>query len=148
MEKKQQTPRNYWRKHSKEYGHIIVRLGRTLKVEFTEFAEVEGHDDSLPYNAQVWINDCPCGIAFNDGWGGESEFRSNGNYDNLVEAVKEEALKYRAFFDIPDGAKNFQLTLPLLFDLMAYWCCTCSKGRQRTFWYNNTTMKLRKTDVR
>ena len=135
-------------KINKNYAHIIVKVGRSFKVEFGNFSEQVGHDDSLPYGAEVWINDCPCGTAFNDGWGGESVFNSNGHYDNLVEALGEEVLKYRAFFDIPDGAKNFQLTLPLLFDLMAYWCCVCGKGRQRTFWYNNTTMKLRKTDVR
>lgn len=146
MNKKQQTPRNYWRKHSNEYGHIIVRLGRALKVEFTEFAEVEGHDDSIPYNAQVWINDCPCGVAFNDGWGGESEFKSNGNYDNLVEAVKEEALKYRAFWEDDSKGWNAQLTFPLLLDLLACWTWR-SQGSQRTYWYN-TTMKLRKKDLR
>lgn len=38
------------------------------------FRRVSGHDDSLPYTATIYVNGKRTFKAFNDGWGGETNF--------------------------------------------------------------------------
>lgn len=40
------------------------------------FHRVNGHDDSLPYTATIYVNGKRTFNAFNDGWGGETNFQT------------------------------------------------------------------------
>ena len=58
---------------------IICRIGDHIELQLDNVREVFGHDDSLPFNAEVYIHNpewCNrptfVGHAWNDGWGGES----------------------------------------------------------------------------
>lgn len=44
-------------------------------VELRSFIETVGHDDSLPYQAKVFVDGKEVAVAYNDGWGGETNVR-------------------------------------------------------------------------
>ncbi len=80
---------------------IMCELGNGNYLGLADIRENLGHDDSLPYQANIFIMDkdnCPKGsMAFkriasiwNDGWGGESNIISAGLKDS------EKYLKYAA----------------------------------------------------
>lgn len=53
----------------------VIECGRdryTLK----ECRKIEGHDDTLPYNAKLCLNGKPVCICHNDGWGGVTEIKA------------------------------------------------------------------------
>lgn len=51
------------------------------KVEIRSYKEVAGHDDSVPYQAKVFVDGKEVAVAYNDGWGGQTN----------VSATKESA---------------------------------------------------------
>ena len=54
------------------------------------FKEIAGHDDSLPYQAKIYMNGKCIGTASNDGWGGPTNiYTSNANeLERLGQAEK------------------------------------------------------------
>lgn len=73
--------------HSEDFGvEVIVANGNAYTL--TSFTELVGHDDSLPYQAELRINGCPLGICFNDGWGGMTEITAKSPI--LVKRLNDE----------------------------------------------------------
>ena len=61
---------------------IVCVLSDTLRVGLKDIRENHGHDDSIPFQAEVYIQEGPQGSDYrhvasvwNDGWGGDSEMR-------------------------------------------------------------------------
>lgn len=42
-----------------------------MKIELKKFKTVKGHDDTLPYEAEIWADGKLVGYTSNDGWGGD-----------------------------------------------------------------------------
>lgn len=71
------------------------------KVELRSFIETMGHDDSLPYQAKIFVDDKQVAIAYNDGWGGETN----------VQTTKEQA--YPVMNEIEKYIRNNKEQFPL-----------------------------------
>lgn len=60
--------------------------------ELRGYKKVIGHDDSLPFNASLYINNKKVATCYNDGWGGEAVVevieKYRGLYDRAIEALK------------------------------------------------------------
>ena len=112
---------------------IACKLTETLFVGLSEVRENIGHDDSLPYQAIVFIgekansaqreiNFKKIGIVCNSGWGGNSEIRAvddgDGREKNIshFERIKTECSKHKAYYM---GEPFTEYSIGLLFDLMA-----------------------------
>lgn len=63
---------------------IRCHIGDSLILELRNVREVYGHDDSLPFNADLYVENREWGIkdfnlvgrAWNDGWGGDTVIES------------------------------------------------------------------------
>lgn len=122
---------------SKFISSSAMKLGNTI-IELRNIKEQVGHDDSIPYSADVYFNNEPLGTIYNDGWGGQSIFKIHPKsleiikenvdeivtkystrygrviltYDNLEEVCDEIASFY---FSIKDIVKSKQRTKLLYF---------------------------------
>lgn len=69
---------------------MVCRLTDEVSIMVTNAIEVHGHDDSLPYSADLYasLNDKPFTLiahCSNDGWGGDSDIRGiNTDYQKFV----------------------------------------------------------------
>lgn len=52
---------------------MVKKIFSTYSIEVKKVREVMGHDDSQPYNAELWANKKHIANCFNDGWGGETQ---------------------------------------------------------------------------
>ena len=112
---------------------IACKLNETLFVGLAEVRENIGHDDSLPYQAIVFIgektsplqreiNFKKIGIVCNSGWGGHSEIRATNDGGGIkkniahFEQIKAECVKHDAYYM---GNPITKYNMGLLFDLMA-----------------------------
>lgn len=95
----------------------ITRADGSVDVlELRNCVEVMGHDDTLPFNAQVFLNTVHVANAWNTGWGGDAEFRLLPNVPADIFSGVEEALgKITLLKAYPDS--RWRLTG--LFDHMA-----------------------------
>jgi hypothetical protein len=53
----------------------IIKVGGSangLRFTMMDYQEINGHDDSLPYNATLYLNGKPFCKCMNDGWGGDT----------------------------------------------------------------------------
>lgn len=57
---------------SPEFACDAIEVGRN-RFTLKDFKLQEGHDDSIPYTAILYMNDKPVCKCFNDGWGGITE---------------------------------------------------------------------------
>ena len=82
----------------KSYSTIECRFPNGLVIKLMNVKEVYGHDDSLPFNADVYVLnrewDLPCltkvAQAWNDGWGGPTNVHSHlPKYNDLVEKLDQ-----------------------------------------------------------
>lgn len=101
-----------------------IVLGK-YKFSMKNFREVYGHDDSLPYNGDVYVNGTKFAKCFNDGWGGDTNYNYADGIDNdFVQDVLDEIAKYEfryAEIKIAPGViLKFDLTLSHLADKLAY----------------------------
>lgn len=91
----------------------IFKVFGKLKIEIRKYREVMGHDDSLPYNAELWVNNQHFADCFNDGWGGETTILPKDN------KLLEEVCTTIGRESITQFGHTFQYTLPILADELA-----------------------------
>lgn len=97
---------------------IVSKTFGSFVIEMRKFTNVHGHDDSLPFTAELWVNHKPIAQCFNDGWGGECQITPNPTNIELYNKVKAIVEKTNNYLD---NAKWFY-TIPNLADLMAAEC--------------------------
>lgn len=136
--------------------NIICQLSETLIVALSKVRENIGHDDSLPYQAEILIADKTTqkpgdnvirfhmiGTVYNDGWGGMSEVRAdwkNGDRDkNLeyLEKIQKECAKHDAYYN---GEAFMKYSSDYLFDIMAENFLGLSKANQKRqigYWFDD-----------
>ena len=100
---------------------ITCEINPFLQIVLMNVCEVFGHDDSLPFNAEVYVRK-DNGIlthvanAWNDGWGGETNIDLiSKDVQPLLAEVECEVEK----FIVPLGQYSFKANLPLVVELMA-----------------------------
>lgn len=91
--------------------------GKVDVLELRDCVEVMGHDDSLPFNAHVFLNTVHVADAWNTGWGGDAEFRLLPNVPADIFSGVEEAL---GRITLLKGHPDSKWSLSRIFDFMAY----------------------------
>ena len=95
------------------------------KFELRSYKEIAGHDDSLPFQAKVYVDGKECGVAYNDGWGGETEVRATkeGAFKTLNEVekyIREHKEEY--YMGEYEGIKLYHRDLSSITDMLADNC--------------------------
>lgn len=83
------------------------------------YLPVNGHDDTLPYQADLYLNGkgfCHC---FNDGWGGETQLTPMGR--TTSEKIKEVNQRLKDNYSWKFKNMTFKVTLDFIADTIA-WC--------------------------
>lgn len=94
------------KKIMKEFGKYVV--------EMRNFREIEGHDDSLPYKAELFVNGKKIAECHNDGWGGDTMITPIDI--NLFNQVAEVVCSTNGLF----GHEDWNYTIPSLADELAF----------------------------
>ena len=106
----------------KDFGVTRIRVGSGK--DFMVFTmkncqEIPGHDDSLPYVADLYCDGkmlCKC---HNDGWGGETEFTVVPECASKMDAIMEHIGKYQWVYK----KHEFDLNLCFIADTLATTYC-------------------------
>jgi len=108
----------------------VVRLTERLWLGLSDIRENYGHDDSLPYQADVFVMDSDnqpegshafkrIGSIWNDGWGGDSNFTPLAQtiyFKDIIQKVREECAKHQMYWD---GKPFAEFTLEDVCDTLA-----------------------------
>lgn len=97
---------------------VISKTFGPFVIEMRKFTKVHGHDDTLPFTAELWVNNKSIAQCFNDGWGGECMITPNQKNIELYNKVKEIVEKTNNYLDNTE----WFYTIPNLADLMAIEC--------------------------
>ena len=140
--------------------NIICELTPTLFVALARLRENQGHDDSLPYQADIYIGEKASpkeddihfkkiGYVYNDGWGGQSEIRAehqDGQLDinrGYFEKIGKECSKHDAYYK---GKPFMKYNKRYLFDLMAEgYLYSNMKRKTLGYWFDDHPNVLDKT---
>lgn len=103
---------------------IKVKINDELSIELRQCKEVYGHDDSLPYNAKLFVNDVEVGKVYNDGWGGEPVIDGPVQQEHLLIKVENYLHENHSFvYTTMDGQKKSSpLDFSYVLDAAAYEC--------------------------
>ena len=107
---------------------IFVMLGENLALGLANCRENRGHDDSLPYQSDVYairLEKTPIkvklGSVWNDGWGGDTNFERIPNLDEIYDKINELCGKHKMYYG---GAPFASYNLIDTVDCMAEDFCT------------------------
>ena len=111
--------------------NIECRINNTLSIKLMNVQQVYGHDDSLPYNADVYVcdleHDLPCftkvATAWNDGWGGPSCV--SAHLPKYNEYLKELDKYLKENFKVDYETISWDLSLE---ELVEYLACIAVDG--------------------
>lgn len=102
---------------------ICKKFGK-YEIEMRKFKEVMGHDDTLPFNAELWANNTHIANCYNDGWGG----------DTIVAPVNaklfDEVAKIVCATKGALSKEDWNYTMPILADELS-WQCVVAKTIER-----------------
>lgn len=102
-------------------NNVECKVNDSLSIILINVCEVMGHDDSLPFNAEVYVRK-DNGIlthianARNDGWGGDSNIDA---INKETKPVIDELEAIVGTFVVDLGKWSFNASLPLVVELMA-----------------------------
>lgn len=132
---------------------MFCQLNKDLYVGLDKIRENEGHDDSIPYQAEIHIGQRDpetkevrfrkIGVVFNTGWGGDSEIRvdhQNNQLENnrlLLKQIDEECAKHKAYYK---GTPFIKYDAGYLFDIMAekyLYELTHVRDKQIGYWFDD-----------
>lgn len=99
-----------------------IKLGK-YEIELRNYKRVMGHDDSLPYQASLYVNGKRVADAFNDGWGGISTIRPTKGNEELVGQVSDYLVEHGKEFPCEDKYFN----LELYYDTLDFVCDTLAE---------------------
>jgi hypothetical protein len=106
---------------------ISCKINDNITFELRNVIEVNGHDDSLPFNADIYLRlngrkrAVYVGYAYNDGWGGDSIIRCKNNQaviSDIKDYLRDMMVPYNAYGKIG----YLPASLPFLIDLMVEDC--------------------------
>ena len=83
---------------SPEVKSTRIRVGcgeGSLVFTLKNFIRVGGHDDTLPYQAKLYVNNTFLCLCFNDGWGGETVLSDKNEKNNLFTKCTEKVAQYK-----------------------------------------------------
>lgn len=110
-------------------------------IELKKYTKVQGHDDSLPFQGELWVNKTHVANCWNTGWGEETTIEplNNALFEDVAKIVCETKLQYE------NMVMNY--TMPILVEELAWECdlCLSIKENQKynlVFILDNMRMKL------
>lgn len=110
-------------------------------IELKQYQRVEGHDDSLPFQGQLWVNKTHIANCWNTGWGEETTIEplNHALFEEVAKIVCETKLQYE------NMVMNY--TMPILVEELAWECdlyLSIQEHQQNNlvFILNNMRMKL------
>ena len=109
-------------------NNIRIVLGKDAPVHsisLRNVREVDGHDDSLPYKADVYVNRHVVAELFNDGWGGDTDVTvCNGYASELLKRIHHWVTDNYAFEykDNHGEIVQYPLDLGYVFDTATHEC--------------------------
>lgn len=108
---------------------ITCKINDNITLELRKVVEVRGHDDSLPFNADIYlyINGNKkaeyAGYAYNDGWGGESDIVcENEDIKSTIQALDNELRTMKVPYIYNGETTYFSASLDFLIELMVEEC--------------------------
>lgn len=102
----------------------IIKVGGSangLRFTMMDYQEINGHDDSLPYNATLYLNGEPFCKCMNDGWGGDTFLTPIVNR-NEFEEVKFRLEDYKCVYNCRGKKFVDDVTINSIADYLAYTC--------------------------
>lgn len=99
--------------------NVMCKVNDNLSIIVSNTREVYGHDDSLPFNAEIFI--CKDGVteqiatAWNDGWGDETNIDALADKQEVVKSLEEQMRTYKYQF----MGREFNASLPMVVELLA-----------------------------
>lgn len=102
----------------------IIKVGGSangLRFTMMDYQEINGHDDSLPYNATLYLNGKPFCKCMNDGWGGDTLLTPIVNR-NEFEEVKFRLEDYKCIYNCRGKKFVDDVTINSIADYLAYTC--------------------------
>ena len=118
--------------------NITLKVNDNLSIILRNVREVFGHDDSLPYNALVVVDEPKSkiftfiGRVWNDGWGGPSciEPATEAGRQKMEEIDKylTDTFSYKYKFDGDDREFTMTTDLEFVLDEMAWFAIDCGKS--------------------
>lgn len=107
---------------------ISCKINDIVTLELRNVKETYGHDDSLPFNADVYLRFCNSkratyvGYAYNDGWGGDSVIRCE-NHQDTINALKDYLRNDMVYpYNYYGKIEYLPASLSFLIDLMVEDC--------------------------
>ena len=135
----------------------IVKIGGINGLKFTmkNFKRIYGHDDSMPYMADLYLGKEHVAQCHNDGWGGDTHIYWVNTFDAERRAeVLQEVRKHKWCFKMPNEKKMYHITLNMSFvaDLLSYqaeedWKDTLDTEEYNKWYYNENIGEGRDIDV-
>lgn len=101
----------------------IIKVGGINGLRFTmmDYQRINGHDDSLPYNATLYLNGKPFCKCMNDGWGGDTLLTPIVSRDEFEE-VKFRLEDYKVVWYWQDRKFVDNVTINSIADYLASTC--------------------------
>lgn len=117
---------------------IICKINEDLAIELVNVQKTYGHDDSLPFQADVYVKSeklglpkfAHIGLAFNDGWGGDTVINSAHYRPLLNEIEKYLTQNYQIHIKKPEI--SWAVRLDYLVSIMA----------EKNIYYHKTKMDI------
>ena len=102
----------------------IIKVGGSangLRFTMMDYQEINGHDDSLPYKATLYLNGNPFCKCMNDGWGGITLLTHIVSRDEFEE-VKSRLKDYKCVYLFQDKKFVDIVTINSIADYLASTC--------------------------
>lgn len=96
-----------------EVGVNIIKVGGH-RFTMKNFKNIDGHDDSLPYRATLYVDKQKFAECHNDGWGGDTELEY---YDKTFALTIKQIVGQ---FKWKYSGMSIDLTIPFIADILAY----------------------------
>ena len=108
--------------NDEEAGATIIKCGMSgSKFTMTNYMQVNGHDDSLSYQAVLCMDGEPVCSCFNDGWGGETLLTPTDSKKFELAKSKINGFKWMLRYGGCSKSK-FDVTLEFIADILANTC--------------------------
>ena len=92
---------------------ITMQFGKYV-LELKKYRQIKGHDDSIPFEGELYCNGTHIAGCWNDGWGGEAQVKPVLANLALYNEVKKEVEKTNNLFDNPSWFYDMAVVADLL----------------------------------